>query len=94
MAWPKEVPVLTARDIHKGSLDGPNGTHCLYGWLYKSFGAFSIPTKAFEQLRDDCGTPLLGNFNDSNPKRKVARTWNRAMAKLGYVVGNPEAKAK
>lgn len=34
----------------------------------------------------------ISNFNDGNPAKDVARIWNKAMTKLGYTEGNPEAK--
>lgn len=92
MAWPKEVPILTARDIYQGGLDGPRNTHCLYGWLGVVFGEATVPPKLFEKIRKECGTVFIAEFNDSKSKALVAKTWNRAMAKCGYVVGNPEAK--
>lgn len=58
--------------------------------------------KVYVALRDEmdligkkgryCTNCVVG-FNDdpSVPFSLLAKTWNRAMARLGYVVGNPEA---
>ena len=95
--WPTEVPVLEAKDIHKGSFDGPNGTHCLAGWRDMTFGSPEGQpwNVAYDAISSECGDLETMEFNDNEktPKARIARTWNRAMAKLGYVVGNPEAKS-
>lgn len=51
-----------------------------------------------EILGHDCGTCTgkdnrIARFNDarSTPLGEVAKVWNKAMARLGYTVGNPEA---
>lgn len=47
-----------------------------------------------ESLSEVSRSVNIVTFND-NPrvkKSKIAKVWNRAMALLGYVVGNPEAK--
>lgn len=56
--------------------------------------------KAITQLQGTAplssGWSTIVTFNDSPdvPLALVARVWNRAMAILGYVVGNPEAKLR
>lgn len=42
---------------------------------------------------DDWAQVSIPTFNDSSKTKKstLARVWNRVMAKMGYVVGNPEA---
>ncbi len=44
-------------------------------------------------MDDICGI-TAAFFNDRKWRRKsdIAKVWNRAMAELGYVVNNPEAK--
>jgi hypothetical protein len=97
--WPAEVPVLTAKDIHRGDLDGPRGTHCLLGWGLETFHDESARHEARRAMKQHIETVYssVGVFNDDadNPKTEIARVWNRAMADLGYTEGNPEApKAK
>jgi hypothetical protein len=97
--WPAEVPVLTARDIHRGALDGPNQTHCLIGWCSQSFDDFDVWDTAREKIagRIGDGRAWISDFNDdpATTKAEIARVWNLAMADLGYTEGNPEApKAK
>jgi hypothetical protein len=58
--------------------------------------------KALKQSVSEVGLPPtvdvvrnytdLFNVNDRIPKPLAARVWNRAMAILGYTVGNPERK--
>lgn len=95
MKWPKEVPMLEAEDIHKGAPNGPHGSHCLYGWCNKVFyrGSNTKAAEVIEELIWKQGSDWIIAYND-NPRRHkktIARTWNKAMAKLGYVIGNPEA---
>lgn len=101
MAWPKTVPILEADDICREQLNGPGGTHCLMGWINVQFNGLREQSAGevcvqFEVDRavGESGKVGFVAFNDwrGNSLDAVARVWNRAMAKLGYVVGNPEAK--
>ena len=93
--WPKTVPILEADDICRQYLHGDNGRHCLAGWKLVVFG--DARDQVYERLYEEAGVGAMNwigltRFNDTKPKAEVARVWNRAMARLGYVVGNPEAK--
>jgi hypothetical protein len=60
--------------------------------------------ECFPGLQNDYGSPItsVAEFNDllvpgngpAIPNGALAGVWNRAMAKLGFVVGNPEVYAK
>jgi hypothetical protein len=82
---PETVPVLTAKNIHRGGMHGPNDTHCLIGWKTLAFPIAHQYHKATAPLEEACGG-WLPSFNDNrrNSKAKVASAWNRAMVKLGY----------
>ena len=97
--WPKEVPILTGDDIVRRKMSSCDGErHCLLGWKCTVFdlashGHDATMRKAQDALDSAAGTCFIAQFNDStrNSKDEIAAVWNRAMAKLGYVVGNPEA---
>ena len=91
MTWPKEVPILTCNNMHKGGLNGPRKTHCLIGWCHEVFPGSRVH-RVICTLEDVIQHPSIASFNDDSqrPKTELARVWNKAMAKLGYVVGNPE----
>lgn len=98
MAWPKEVPILTARDMCREEYDA--GTrHCLMGWCYAAFDNADLHYRVEDAIRReckkickrDCGV-LSFNDDPANSKQTLAAVWNRTMAKLGYVTNNPEAK--
>lgn len=100
--WPEEVPILEAKDFCRGAFDGPNGTHCLLGhcmqiteWrryeLNAEFrNAIMSAARDLKAARVTC----IFDINDAkeNSTALLARIWNLAMAKLGYVVNNPEAR--
>lgn len=100
--WPDEVPVLEASDFCRNVFHGygsQTGTHCLDGWRLEVFYAGSevvvldairFAAKAITGDRIFC----VWDFNDDldYSKAVLARVWNLAVAKLGYVGGNPEAK--
>lgn len=98
--WPDEVPVLEPDDICKGSFGTADGRRCIVGWAREVFGL--LTGECDEMLntvrvayRDIEGVDFRGGmfeFNDDTPSDLVARVWNRATARLGYVVNNPEAK--
>ena len=95
--WPEEVPILTAQDIHKGSLHSRDGCrHCLLGWLIEAFPIYTLDEavvrrRAQETVETEIGTAFIAKHNDSRSvsKEQLAREWNAAMARLGYTVGNP-----
>jgi len=86
MAWPKEVPILTADDMFKKDNDGPGGRHCLVGWKYNTFKNFrercTVHLKLIDEIKD------ITEFNDKKGRHlsTLARVWNRAMYALGYDV--------
>ncbi len=97
IAWPGEVPILSAEDMHKGGFDGPNDTHSLGGWATLVFvGGVEMFGVAIA-IADEAGVRRtyqdINDFNKAPGIRRstLAKVWNRAMASLGYVVGNPEA---
>jgi hypothetical protein len=97
MAYPVEVPILSARDICRGSEDGPRGTHCLIGWSKTVFGCDNDEEYVCKRtIREVIGRNSIALFNDdpSNTKQRIATVWNLVMRDLGYVVGNPEAAKK
>lgn len=97
MKWPLEVPILTGKDICRYELE-KGEQRCLWGWMGKALSREKIvwgtpPETAVKALAKACGTADIIGFNN-NPNRPlgtIARAWNRAMADLGYTVGNPEA---
>lgn len=97
--WPKEVPVLTAKDMAIGneeSCRGKDEPTCLALWTTRVFGVGDAYEKAEAAICSAAGinrtNQEIFDYNDSHSRRHNARVWNRAMARLGYVVGNPEAK--
>lgn len=103
--WPETVPVLEAGDICRGaSRDGERC--CLLQWRVDVFGSVcstkcQVPQQASLLIiraaieLGASGIPHLGgiveiNDSPSNDSALLARIWNRAMARLGYVVNNPE----
>ena len=88
--WPESVPVLTAKDIHRGGYDGPGGSHCLLGHARKC-GLWGIGEQdgAFIDAMKEHVTGAyikIHEFNDdpANSRRKIASAWNKAMRSLGY----------
>ena len=90
MSWPETVPVLTAKDIHKGGYDGPDGnTHCLLGWVGVTFmfgqGWCEAASAISEVCEERFGESNILTANDGElPKPRLARAWNEAMRRLGY----------
>lgn len=98
--WPETVPILKEHHICKGDYDGPDGTHCLMGWVLDTFpysrAGKEIQVHVENTLQRLAKAECVITYNDA-PRRKratCAALWNRAMAELGYVKGNPEAKPK
>lgn len=85
---PEFVPHLTARDIHQGSGDGPNGTHCLIVWAMEAFKDGYVRHEiVWRELCRRTGVKSdkrLDLWNDNHTKSEVARVWNEVMAELGY----------
>lgn len=98
--WPKEVPILEADDFCRDQFVDRSGRACLSWRVATTFSHHHYDAvvhqlfRAAEMLGATGSYPSLVAYNDNraNPKSLVARIWNRAMAKLGYTVGNPEAK--
>jgi len=101
MAWPTEVPILNGRDFIRGSF-GVGARHCIAGWRTEVFGPSTLCSKQ-ERVKvrkalvaENPSGPqasIVGTNDDpSVPLSELARWWNRTMARLGYVVSNPEAK--
>ena len=91
MRYPKDVPILEAHHLCKGSY-GTNDIHCLSGWMYEVFQDGLARADASRAIKQVAGADRIVEFNDA-PGRKLsflAKTWNRAMAVLGYTEGNPE----
>lgn len=107
--WPDEVPILSARNLCRHVLANGKGQRCLLGHCEtaklstaESWIGFMVFPKvrlallrAARQLGLEGAQHQVAAFNDDkrNTKTQLARVWNLAMANLGYVVGNPEAKA-
>lgn len=85
--YPKTMPVLRASDFCRYSYSNDKGQHCLTGWLSLSLG--KQPDYVAHHFGDDLqrfiGMSVV-EFNDDtrNSKAKLAKTWNRFCASLGY----------
>lgn len=85
--WPREIPILGGNDCY--------GDEPLWCWFVDVFGrcrpevvqdAQRLLYSEVIRVSAGAGIATLGST------RKVkSRVWNRAMAKLGYTEGNPEA---
>lgn len=85
--WPDSVPVLTAKDIHRGTWDGPDGTHCLLGHGRQlNVASHKAWSELVHALDEATGKQGIAEFNDdlSNSATQIANVWNRAMRSLGY----------
>lgn len=92
--WPDEVPVLSSRHMTRGYVAGDR--RCLIAWTGDVFDCttFGRVDVALESACRDSGVALHAATGCGREVSLalMARIWNRAMAKLGYVVNNPEAK--
>ena len=97
----KEVILLSASDIFKGSINGPNDTHCLIGWrnlvFNRGYQCSHDATIAIRQaIKEACPNSTSDDiimFNDGKATRSlIARVWNRAMYLIGFTEGNKENK--
>jgi len=90
MSWPKEVPILIAKDMYKGAMKNATGTkYCLMGWLWYVFAGDSssgnlVYNKATKKLEDTVDSYDISIYNDSHSHRNNAKVWNKLMRKLGY----------
>lgn len=99
---PDDVPILDARHMCIGpSRSGSCGCLLHYAWSVFDWGG--VTTDALLRAHDDLETgvpeaneriwgerlPETGR-SVRTTRALAARVWNRAMAYLGYVVGNPE----
>jgi hypothetical protein len=57
--WPETVAILNAADIHKGDLDGPNATHCLYGWRKEEFCSYDEKLREVRYATADRDGPII-----------------------------------
>ena len=102
--WPDEVPVLEASDLCIVEYDG-KGCGCLLKHATETFcpiskGGWERLDEAMLAAHNTLGTGTpsrndgdwITTFADKGliSRETAARVWNLAMAKLGYVVGNPE----
>lgn len=96
MNWPKEVPILKAKDICKGRFDGPNNTHCLAGWAKKYWpdNYAKIWDVLNEMVSPDFYYVYTFNDNPNITKKECVNLWNQCMANLGYTEGNPMKPTK
>ena len=101
--WPETALVLTGADFCRGKFtDGE--CHCLVGWCGVVFGGSGrgchLYTQTYKALLKECEIEcgfclgFVSCFNDdpTNSLATLARVWNRFIARLSYVVNNPEAK--
>lgn len=92
---PKEVPILVADDLCKNQLYGPEYTCCLSGWVNQVFDdtiLYTVLDLLSEEIFQKKKHRSITRYNDGESLDEVAKTWNIVMARLGYTVGNPEAK--
>lgn len=85
--WPKTVPILLARDIHKGSMHSESGKkHCLIGYAVTVFPDIMAKDKTLNTIKEIIGTHCVIEWNDNplTPKSLIAKVWNKAMGRLGY----------
>ncbi len=92
MAKLKEMnrpPWLTAADMCRGKMDGPNDTHCLYGWAQTidpdyDYGVIdAVSTQCWK--RDRCSIP---RSNDAHTNQENVELWHRALNSLGWEEGD------
>lgn len=96
---PVEVLLPSASEFCRGMYKDAKGRCSLLGWRYQAIGVYvgaPIPEEKqefFDKLSDAviraCGVDNRGGvarFNDdtSNSKTKLAATWRKAVASLGY----------
>jgi len=88
--WPESVPVLTAKDIHRGSMHSPDGgRHCLMGHAVLHFKDWRAREDVWPELIAAVGKRgglYVADFNDdpANTKTAIANVWNETMRSLGY----------
>lgn len=85
MKLPKTIPILQPEQFCKGRLNGPDGTHCLWGWAMTLFP--EVERWPVEQSLMQVAGDYIPEFNDRWYRRKktLAAVWQSAMEKLGYV---------
>lgn len=102
--YPETVPVLEGRHFCRGAFMR-GSRRCLLGWagtVFSGRATGGIPGSVERRLRIEVNKSVgdrhetIAGFNDNKENRLdlLAKIWNRAMAKLGYVVGNPEADSE
>ena len=97
---PKIVPILHAVDFTCNTFDNGKEQRCLLGWRNRIFGVrrgdeYGVcrVTEAFRKHfpEENRNTAITEANDEKLTTRQCATVWNRAMASLGFVVGNPEA---
>lgn len=83
--WPKEVPILSARNIRHGKL-GQGDCRCLLGWTcgFPTNHLKEIDELLLQVVRERSGFETIDDFNDSRSKQEVADVFNEAMRRKGY----------
>ena len=72
MGWPREVPILTGKDIIRGSVNSSDGKkHCLVGWMYVAFGRTNGGG-----CDDTVWRQLLREINAARHPRKTKVKWS------------------
>lgn len=84
----KAIPTLKPENLHKGSVDGPNGTHCLLGHCNHLQAPYEVRRKLEKTMRRmakrrgyDNNIPGL-NDDPKNSKEYLADFWNRARRRV------------
>lgn len=105
--YPPTVSILDETDVIKHCATDAAGRHCISGWIDADFAqdpvarakALTAVKRAIRVLdadhfKSNAYDSSIVTYNDhaDTPKRTIARAYNYAMALLGYVVGNPEAR--
>lgn len=73
--WRLRLHKLEDKDVCQGRLDGPNGTHCMGGWLRVLFGETWYDTPACESLVNFLKLDVIW-WNDGAEKERIAPAWN------------------
>ena len=86
----EKVPWLTADDMCKGQIDGPDDTHCLFGWVSlvdpgDKRGVFSAVQKTCHK-RDPVYSSLVAS-NEAHTNQENVELWHLALGSLGWEEG-------
>lgn len=93
---PTVWPWLTEKDMWKGRLHGPEGTHCLLGWTIVVCGTYDAQIRV-RRVMERCVQEswpfrFIEDFNDHRrtSKAQAAALWNRVGELLGYTEWDPK----